>query len=76
MLCPTLAMPNWSQPFIIDIDATDTGVGAVLSQVDQEGIEHVIAYGSHVLSKTECNYCASTVSSAHRNEKADLKGAS
>ena len=41
---PTLAMPNWSQPFIIDTDASDVGIGAVLSQVDQEGTEHVIAY--------------------------------
>ena len=50
-------MPNWSQPFIIDTDASDVGIGAVLSQVDQEGTEHVIAHGSRVLSKAERNYC-------------------
>ena len=50
-------MPKWSQPFIIDTDAGDIGIGAVLSQVDQEGTEHAIAYSSHVLSKAECNYC-------------------
>ena len=50
--CLTSA-PNWLQPFIIDTDASDVGIGAV-SQVDQEDTEHVIAYGSHVLS---CNYC-------------------
>ena len=50
-------MPNWSQTFIIDIDASDFGIGAVLSQVDHEGTEHVIAYGSRVLSKAESNYC-------------------
>jgi len=33
MSAPTLTMPNWSQPFIIDMDASDTGIGAILSQV-------------------------------------------
>ena len=40
---PTLMMPNWSRPFIINTDASDTGIGAVLSQVDDEGVEHVVA---------------------------------
>ena len=35
-------MPNWLQPFIIDTDASDAGIGAVLSQVDHEGMEHVL----------------------------------
>ena len=50
-------MPNWTQPFIIDTDAGDAGIGAVLSQLDKEGNEHVVAYASRVLSKAECNYC-------------------
>ena len=50
-------MPNWSQPFIIDTDASDTGLRAVLSQVDSQGIEHVVAYASHILTKAEQNYC-------------------
>ena len=52
---PTLAMPNWTQPFIIDTDASDAGIGAVLSQLDKEGNEHVVAYVSHLLSKAEHN---------------------
>ena len=55
---PILVMPNWLQPLIIDTDACDTGIiGAVLSQVDAEGVEHVVAYASHILTKTERNYC-------------------
>ncbi len=33
------------------------GKGAVLSQMDPEGDEHVIAYGSRLLSKAERRYC-------------------
>ena len=53
---PILAFPNGQDMFILDTDASDVGVGAVLSQL-QGGYERVIAYGSRVLSKTERNYC-------------------
>ena len=43
--------------FWIYTDASDIGMGAVLSQVDENGIEKVIAYGSRLLSKPERNYC-------------------
>lgn len=41
---------------ILDTDACDTGVGAVLSQI-QDGAERVLAYGSRKLSRAEQNYC-------------------
>lgn len=53
---PIMAFPNLEDPFILDTDASDTAIGAVLSQV-QEGQERVIAYGSKVLSREERNYC-------------------
>jgi len=28
--CPTLSLPNFSQPFILECDASDEGVGIVL----------------------------------------------
>ena len=41
-----LAMPDWTELFILDTDACEMGIGAVLSQCDPDGREHVIAYPS------------------------------
>ena len=54
---PILALSNWSRPFILDTDASDTGIGAVLSQLQEDGNECVVTYTSRVLSKQERNYC-------------------
>ncbi|UYV73203.1 K02A2.6-like [Cordylochernes scorpioides] len=53
---PILAYPRPGDSFILDTDASNTGIGGVLSQV-QEGSERVIAYFSKTLSKPERNYC-------------------
>ena len=50
---PVLSFPDYTKSFILDIDASDTGLGAVISQLDESGHEHVIAYGNHLLSRTE-----------------------
>ena len=54
---PVLGYPNSEDEFVVDTDASNVGLGAVLSQV-QEGQERVIAYYSRALSKSERNYCA------------------
>ena len=53
---PVLAMPDWSQSFLLDTDASDTGIGGALSKV-QDGKERVIADASRSLTKAELNYC-------------------
>ena len=54
---PVLAFPDFSREFILDTDASDCGIGGVLSQIDANGRERVIAYGSRTLSKPERQYC-------------------
>ena len=53
---PVLAYPDPALPFILDTDASEYGIGAVLSQV-KEGEERVICYGSRTLTKLERKYC-------------------
>uniref|UniRef100_A0A5S6Q6B7 RNA-directed DNA polymerase n=1 Tax=Trichuris muris TaxID=70415 RepID=A0A5S6Q6B7_TRIMR len=43
---PTLRLPDFDAPFILDTDANDTAIGAVLSQRDEHGHEHPVAYAS------------------------------
>ena len=53
---PILGFPEEKGQWIVDTDASDTGLGAVLSQV-QNKKERVIMFGSRSLSKPERNYC-------------------
>ena len=53
---PILAYPTAEDEFVLDTDASNYAIGAVLSQI-QNGEERVIAYASHTLQKTQQNYC-------------------
>ena len=53
---PVMTYPDPRATFVLDTDASQDGIGAVLSQViDDE--ERVVAYGSRVLTKQERQYC-------------------
>jgi hypothetical protein len=50
-----LALPNETDMFILDCDASDVAIGAVLSQV-QNGEERPICYASQLYDKHQQNY--------------------
>ncbi|XP_041430600.1 uncharacterized protein LOC121397614 [Xenopus laevis] len=54
---PVLHHPDPSLPFILEVDASENAVGAILSQ--RSGIKeelHPVAFFSHKMSRSECNY--------------------
>ena len=53
---PILAFPDFNRPFLLEMDASEKGLGAVLSQKQADGWYHPIAYASHVMNKTEQRY--------------------
>ena len=42
-----ISYPSISKPFLLDADASNTGIGGVLSQKDDTREERVIAYDCH-----------------------------
>ena len=56
---PVLAFPNFQQPFILETDASGIGLGAVLSQQQEDGSIRPSAYASRGLQKHERNYSIS-----------------
>ena len=52
-----VGFPKGSGKLILDTDACDRSIGAVVSQM-QDGVETVICYGSRTLSRAEIYYTA------------------
>jgi len=52
---PVLAYPDFSLTFVLHIDASDDGLGAVLEQ-DTDDQPHPVVYASRTISKHEANY--------------------
>ena len=53
-----LSHPKFDEDFVIETDASDVAIGAVLSQKDEEGRLKPIAYFSKALSGSQSNYSA------------------
>ena len=55
---PILHNPDFQQVCYLQTDASDTGIAAVLSQVDDEGGEHPVVYHSRNLLPRETTFSA------------------
>ena len=56
MSSPVLAFANYTKDFLLETDTLKEGLGAVLSQKQEDGWFHPVAYGSWVLTMHEKNY--------------------
>ena len=53
---PILAYANYQKPFKLHADVSEKGLGVVLYERQDDGRDHMTAYTSHTLSKSERNY--------------------
>ena len=56
---PMLVFPDFDKPFLLETDASKEGLGAVLSQKQDDGHYHPIVSGSHSLMPSEKSYHSS-----------------
>ena len=56
MNSPVLAFANYTKDFLCEADVSKEGLGAVLSQKQEDGQFHLVAYGSQALTMHEKNY--------------------
>ena len=50
---PVLSFPDFKKPFLLKMDASGKGLGAVLSQKQNDGRYHPVAYASQTMNETE-----------------------
>ena len=62
---PILAFPDFDKPFLLEMDASGRGLGAVLSQKQADGWYHPIAYASRVMKETEQSYHSQQTGISH-----------
>ena len=56
---PVLAFVDFKKPFLLETDTSIEGLGAVLSQKQDDGCYHPVAYASHGLKGGELKYHSS-----------------
>ena len=56
MNSPVLAFTDYTKDFLFKMDASKEGLGVVLSQKQEDGWFHLVAYGSQALTIHEKNY--------------------
>ena len=50
---PLLVFQDFAKPFLLEMDASKEGLGAILSQKQDDGRFHPVAFGSHSLMPAE-----------------------
>ena len=53
---PILTFPDFNKTFLLETDASGKGLGAVLSQKQEDGRYHPVAYASRTLTEAEQRY--------------------
>ena len=53
MNAPVLSFPDFKKPFLLEMDTSGKGLGAVLSQKQDDGRYHPVAYASRTMNETE-----------------------
>ena len=56
-----VAFADYTKDFLLETDASKEGLGAVLSQKQEDGWFHLVAYGNQALTMHEKNYHSTEV---------------